>query len=69
MSENYNSQVIDLESLLNETRSIAVFLLETFRNKMEPIEEFPPYITLLEQVERNFNEIMPIVENIIKKHE
>lgn len=66
MSENYNSQIIDLESLLNETRSITDFLLEDFQNKIDPIKEFPPYITLLKQVKENFSEVMPIVENIIK---
>lgn len=61
--------IIDLESLVNETKSLTDFLKYIFKNRIEPIKEFPPYITILEKISKNFDSMSYILESIIKTND
>lgn len=69
MNEEVDSRIIDLESLLNENRSIAAFMLEIFRDRLACIDEFPPYIVLLHELVKNLDEALELISDIIEQHE
>ena len=51
------------------TRRIDFEISNEFKERIEPIKEFPPYITILEKISKNFDSMSEILESIIKAHD